>query len=209
MSFGGTQPAAYTIPPLTTLRQDIDYLAAATVTHLCATIANPQTPQVDVTVRGNLVKAPVADAPLRTMPERATPRRRGPVVNRLASPSRPTTLKRNKRATNPRTSDHPSKDQARNGPVLAPQVRHKSAHDADAHRGRATRRYPYRGRRSVGAACSGSNRRRPRGPLKSPHRSTQNGSQMDVTIVEQPVGTAGSHMSAPGTRDARVRAQPG
>jgi len=135
VSFGGTQPAAYTIPPLTTLRQGIDYLAAATVTHLCATIANPQTPQVDVTVRGNLVKAPVADAPFRTMPERATPRRRGPVVNRLASPSRPTTLKRNYRATNPRTSDHPSKDQARNGPVLAPQVRHKSPHDADAHRG--------------------------------------------------------------------------
>jgi len=41
VSFGGTQPAAYTIPPLTTLRQGIDYLAAATVTHLCATIANP------------------------------------------------------------------------------------------------------------------------------------------------------------------------
>ena len=55
VSFGGTAPAAYTMPPLTTLRQDIDYLATATVTHLCAAIADAETPRVDVTVRGNLV----------------------------------------------------------------------------------------------------------------------------------------------------------
>ncbi len=55
VSFGGTQTASYTIPPLTTLRQDIDYLATATVSHLCEAIADPQTPRVELAVRGNLV----------------------------------------------------------------------------------------------------------------------------------------------------------
>ncbi len=55
VSFGGTHPAAYTIPPLSTLRQDINFLATATVNHLSRKIADPSTSRVDLTLRGNLV----------------------------------------------------------------------------------------------------------------------------------------------------------
>jgi LacI family transcriptional regulator len=55
VSFGGTRSASYTIPPLTTLRQDIDYLAATTAAHLADRLADPTLARLRMTLRGNLV----------------------------------------------------------------------------------------------------------------------------------------------------------
>lgn len=55
VSFGGTKSAAYTIPPLTTLRQDVDFLAATAATQLIKRISDPKVPIFRTSLRGNLV----------------------------------------------------------------------------------------------------------------------------------------------------------
>lgn len=55
VSMGGTRAAAYAIPTLTTVRQDVEYLAAAACTQLLQKIANPTTPQTHLRATGNLV----------------------------------------------------------------------------------------------------------------------------------------------------------
>jgi LacI family transcriptional regulator len=55
VSFGGTKSAAYTIPPLTTLRQDLEFVAATAVAQLIERIESPGAPVRRTTLRGNLV----------------------------------------------------------------------------------------------------------------------------------------------------------
>jgi len=55
VSMGGTRAAAYAIPTLTTVRQDIEYLAGAACAQLLRLIAEPGTVQRHLRVRGNLV----------------------------------------------------------------------------------------------------------------------------------------------------------
>lgn len=55
VSMGGTRAAAYAIPTLTTVRQDVEYLAGEACTQLLRLVAEPGTPQNHLRVRGNLV----------------------------------------------------------------------------------------------------------------------------------------------------------
>ncbi|GAB2580303.1 LacI family DNA-binding transcriptional regulator [Microlunatus antarcticus] len=55
VSMGGTRAAAYSIPTLTTVRQDVVYLATTGCTQLLRLVADPLTPQTHLRVRGNLV----------------------------------------------------------------------------------------------------------------------------------------------------------
>jgi LacI family transcriptional regulator len=55
VSMGGTRAAAYAIPTLTTVRQDVEYLAGAACTQLLRRIADPTVPQTHLRVQGNLV----------------------------------------------------------------------------------------------------------------------------------------------------------
>ncbi len=54
-SLGGTRAAAYTIPTLTTVRQDVEYLARTACSQLVREIRDPHTPRVRARLRGNLV----------------------------------------------------------------------------------------------------------------------------------------------------------
>ncbi len=55
VSMGGTRAAAYAIPTLTTVRQDVEYLAGAACAQLLRLIADPAAPQTHLRARGNLV----------------------------------------------------------------------------------------------------------------------------------------------------------
>jgi LacI family transcriptional regulator len=55
VSMGGTRAAAYAIPTLTTVRQDVEYLAGAACAQLLRLIADPLAPQTHLRARGNLV----------------------------------------------------------------------------------------------------------------------------------------------------------
>lgn len=55
VSMGGTRAAAYAIPTLTTVRQDVDYLAGAACAQLLRLISDPTEPQTHLRARGNLV----------------------------------------------------------------------------------------------------------------------------------------------------------
>jgi LacI family transcriptional regulator len=55
VSMGGTRAAAYTVPALTTMRQDVGYLAHAACTQLLREIREPGTTPIELRVRGNLV----------------------------------------------------------------------------------------------------------------------------------------------------------
>jgi LacI family transcriptional regulator len=70
VAIGGTKLAAFTIPPLTTLRQDVEYLAILTVEHLVRRITDATAPVVHHRVRGNLVVGHSCGCPAR---RRATP----------------------------------------------------------------------------------------------------------------------------------------
>lgn len=51
----GTRAASFTTPPLTTLRQDLQYVAQLAAAHTVQRIASPATPLLRVKLRGNLV----------------------------------------------------------------------------------------------------------------------------------------------------------
>ena len=55
VSVGGTRAASYTIPTLTTMRQDVEYLARTASTQLLARIRTPGAPPQHTRLRGNLV----------------------------------------------------------------------------------------------------------------------------------------------------------
>jgi LacI family transcriptional regulator len=55
VAYGGTRAAAYTTPPLTTLRQDIRYVAQLAAAHTVQRITSRTTPPLHVKLRGNLV----------------------------------------------------------------------------------------------------------------------------------------------------------
>lgn len=55
VSMGGTRAAGYTIPPLTTLRQDVEYIAESAASHLLHRISDSSTPPLHASLRGNLV----------------------------------------------------------------------------------------------------------------------------------------------------------
>jgi len=55
VSMGGTRAARYTIPVLTTIREDVDYLAASACNRLLRDIREPGTPPEHVELTGNLV----------------------------------------------------------------------------------------------------------------------------------------------------------
>jgi LacI family transcriptional regulator, galactose operon repressor len=55
VSMGGTRAAAYTIPTLTTIRQDVEYLARTACSQLLREIRDRQVPQSHIRLRGNLV----------------------------------------------------------------------------------------------------------------------------------------------------------
>jgi LacI family transcriptional regulator len=55
VSMGGTRAAAYTIPTLTTIRQDVEYLARTACAQLLREISDPQTARTHTRLRGNLV----------------------------------------------------------------------------------------------------------------------------------------------------------
>ena len=55
VSIGGTRIAPYTVPPLTTVRQDVEMLAGVGAGHLLARIAETTTPVTVELLRGNLV----------------------------------------------------------------------------------------------------------------------------------------------------------
>ena len=57
VSMGGTRAAAFAIPTLTTVRQDVEYLARAACTQLVRVIADPTTPPTHLRAQGNLVVA--------------------------------------------------------------------------------------------------------------------------------------------------------
>lgn len=54
-SFGGTKVASYVIPPLTTLRQDVEFIATTATSYLLNKIANPAQEIRHMTLHGNLV----------------------------------------------------------------------------------------------------------------------------------------------------------
>ena len=55
VSIGGTRAAAYTIPTLTTMRQDVSYLARAASAQLLREIRDRSSPPIELALRGNLV----------------------------------------------------------------------------------------------------------------------------------------------------------
>ncbi|MDQ1530036.1 MAG: LacI family transcriptional regulator [Microbacteriaceae bacterium] len=55
VSMGGTRAAGYTIPPLTTLRQDVEYIAGTAAVHLLHRVSDSSTPPLHARLRGNLV----------------------------------------------------------------------------------------------------------------------------------------------------------
>jgi LacI family transcriptional regulator len=55
VSMGGTRAARYTIPTLTTMRQDVEYLARTAATQLLERIRVPGTVPSHTRLRGNLV----------------------------------------------------------------------------------------------------------------------------------------------------------
>jgi len=55
VSMGGTRAAAYTIPTLTTLRQDVEHLAREACSLLLHQIREPETPLIHLRILGNLV----------------------------------------------------------------------------------------------------------------------------------------------------------
>jgi LacI family transcriptional regulator len=58
VSIGGTPSASFTVPPLTTMRQDVEFIAATAVAHLIARIEAPdEVAPLHVRLAGNLVVA--------------------------------------------------------------------------------------------------------------------------------------------------------
>lgn len=55
VSMGGTTAAAFTIPPLTSMRQDTEYIASHVVGHLVTRSRDPQIAPISESLRGNLV----------------------------------------------------------------------------------------------------------------------------------------------------------
>ena len=55
VSMGGTRAARFTIPPLTTMRQDVEYLARSACARLLEEIRRPGLPPAHVRLTGNLV----------------------------------------------------------------------------------------------------------------------------------------------------------
>jgi LacI family transcriptional regulator len=55
VGMGGTRIAPYTIPPLTTVRQDVEYIAIVATANLLARIDDPSTAPLQTRLRGNLV----------------------------------------------------------------------------------------------------------------------------------------------------------
>jgi LacI family transcriptional regulator len=55
VSVGGTRSAGYTIPPLTTMRQDVEYIASVATTELVSHIKSPHRVPYRSRLRGNLV----------------------------------------------------------------------------------------------------------------------------------------------------------
>jgi LacI family transcriptional regulator len=55
VSMGGTHAAAYTIPTLTTIRQDVGYLASTAGTQLVREMLDPEAPRANISLHGNLV----------------------------------------------------------------------------------------------------------------------------------------------------------
>jgi LacI family transcriptional regulator len=55
VSIGGTRPAAFTVPPLTTMRQDLPYLASRAVSELVERFEDPSRAPKHFSMRGNLV----------------------------------------------------------------------------------------------------------------------------------------------------------
>jgi LacI family transcriptional regulator len=55
VGMGGTRIAPYTIPPLTTVRQDVEYIAITATANLLERIADPLATPLRTRVRGNLV----------------------------------------------------------------------------------------------------------------------------------------------------------
>ncbi|WP_460572865.1 LacI family DNA-binding transcriptional regulator [Humibacter soli] len=55
VSIGGTRPAAFTVPPLTTMRQDLPYLAKRAVKELLERFEDPTRAPEHTVLRGNLV----------------------------------------------------------------------------------------------------------------------------------------------------------
>jgi LacI family transcriptional regulator len=55
ISFGGTKTAAFTLPPLTTMRQDIEFIASTAMSYLLDRIKDPLHESSHMTLRGNLV----------------------------------------------------------------------------------------------------------------------------------------------------------
>ena len=57
VSYDGTRAATFTVPPLTTLRQDLAYVAQVAAAHTVARITSPATRPLRLKLRGNLVIA--------------------------------------------------------------------------------------------------------------------------------------------------------
>ena len=57
VSHDGTRAASFTTPPLTTMRQDLQYVAHLAAAHAVERIENPEAPLLRVSLRGNLVVA--------------------------------------------------------------------------------------------------------------------------------------------------------
>lgn len=55
VSLGGTKAAAYTVPPLTTMRQDVEYIATTATAHLLGIIRDDDQKALQLALRGNLV----------------------------------------------------------------------------------------------------------------------------------------------------------
>ena len=55
VSMGGTRSAGYTIPPLTTLRQDVEYIAESAAAHLLHRVSDLSAAPLHTRLRGNLV----------------------------------------------------------------------------------------------------------------------------------------------------------
>jgi LacI family transcriptional regulator len=55
VSMGGTRSAGYTIPPLTTLRQDVEYIAGTAAAHLLHRVSDSSAAPIHARLRGNLV----------------------------------------------------------------------------------------------------------------------------------------------------------
>jgi LacI family transcriptional regulator len=55
VAIGGTRPAAFTVPPLTTMRRDLPYLASRAVSEMLGRFEEPSRPPRHATMRGNLV----------------------------------------------------------------------------------------------------------------------------------------------------------